>query len=46
MHQAITWATIDSSSVMSCGIHAKAVSQEMFKISTTKMYFKIIHLEF
>ena len=43
-HQAITWTNVDLSLVKSCGIHLRAVSHEMLKISTLDVSLKIINL--
>ena len=40
-HQATTWTNVDLSSVKSCGIHLRAISHEMIKISTLDMSLKI-----
>ena len=45
-HQAITWTNVDLSSVRSCGIHVRAISQEIPQPSITKISLKITSLEF
>ena len=44
-HQAITWTTIDLSSVRSWGIHSRALSCEDLKIPISKTRLKITFLE-
>ena len=41
-HQAITWTSVDWSSVRSCGIHLMAISQEILRIFILDMSLKII----
>ena len=38
------WTTVDLSSVRSCGIHLRTISQEMLKMSILDMSLKIINL--
>ena len=45
-HQAITWTNVDLSSVRSCGIHVRTISQEIPQPSITKISLKITSLEF
>ena len=45
-HQAITWTTVDWSSVKSSDIHIRAISQEMPQPSVTKICLKITFLKF
>ena len=40
-HQAITWTSVDLSSVMFCGIHPRALSYKDFKIPINKTRLKI-----
>ena len=42
-HQAITWANTELSSVRSCVIHPRVMSQVMFKISILDMNLKIVY---
>ena len=42
-HQAITWTSVDSSTLQLCGIHRKAMSKELY-ISILDMSLKIIKL--
>ena len=46
MNQAITWINADLSSVMSYGIYLRAISQDMLKVSISRIYCKITHLIF
>ena len=41
LHQTITWINVDKSSVRSCGIYPRAISQEVMKMSICKMSLKI-----
>ena len=43
-NQAITWTNADWYSLRPCGIHLWALSQEMLKISISKMHFKVTNL--
>ena len=43
-HQAITWLNIDFSLVKLCDIHLITISQQLLKISISKMCLKIRHL--
>ena len=43
-HQAITWTNVDLSSVRSCCIHLRVISQEMLEISLLDMGLKNTHL--
>ena len=43
-HQAIMGTNVDFSLVGSCGIHLKAISQEMIKISILEMSLQITNL--
>ena len=45
-HQAITWTSVDSSSVKSSDIQNRAISQEMPQPSITKIFMKITCLKF
>ena len=40
-HQAITWTSVDLSSVRSCSIYLRAISQEIIKIAALDMHLKI-----
>ena len=40
-HQAITWSNVDQSSVRSCGIHLRAMSEKMLMISIFDMSIEI-----
>ena len=44
-HQAITWTNVDLSSVMSNGIHLRAILQEIPQSSVTKISLKITYLK-
>ena len=37
LHQAITWTNVDWSSVKSCDIQIRAISEEMPQVSITKI---------
>ena len=45
-HQAITWTNVDWSSVKSCDIHMRAISQEISQPSITNIFLKITCLKF
>ena len=44
--QAITWTNFDWSSVKSCDIHIRAISQEMPQPSLTKIHLTITYIKF
>ena len=44
-HQAITGTNVDLSSVRSCGIHLRLITDEMLKISLLDVSLKIIDLK-
>ena len=43
-HQVINWTNVDCSSVGSCHIHWKTISEETLKISILDMHLKITNL--
>ena len=45
-HQAITWTNVDLSSVRSCGVHVRTISQEIPLPSITKISLRITSLKF
>ena len=45
-HQAITWTNIDLSSVRSCGVNVRTISQEIPQLSIIKIGFKTTSLKF
>ena len=44
-HQAITWTNVDFSSIKSCGVHVRTISQEIPQPSITKISLKITSLK-